>query len=148
MRKLFYQKTVDNKMVVDMSTGELKEFKQRKVLKQEDFILVFLSTLPHFFKLKGNHIKFIMALWKISSFNPEFEQEGNIIINDRDTKEKIRATGFNVADSAIDNLFYQMCKAEFIIKLCKGRYMLNPKYFFKGTLTDASKLTLTFECKE
>ena len=134
--------------LVDNTTGELKEFKQIRQIKQDEFIMVFLSTIPQFYKLNGNQLKFMMSLWKLSSFNAVNTQEGNIIINDLDTKNKIRNMGFDVTDSSIDVLFHQLVKAECLLKVCKGKYMLNPKYFFKGTLTDASKMTLTFECKE
>ena len=56
--------------------------------------------------------------------------------------------GLDISNNTIDLYFHQLTKEGFLVKLCKGKYMLNPKYFFKGTLNDSAKMTITFECKE
>lgn len=134
--------------LVDNATGELKEFKQVRKIKQDDFIMVFLSSIPKFYKMEGGQIKMMMSLWKLSSFNAANTKEGNIITNDLYTKTQIRNMGLDISNNTIDLYFHQLTKEGFLVKLCKGKYMLNPKYFFKGTLNDSAKMTITFECKE
>lgn len=134
--------------LVDNTTGEIKELNIKRKITQQDFIMVFLQSIQEFMTLDGVLIKILWVLWKECSFNPENTNEGNIITNDLYLKNKIRKCGLEVTDNAINTYFARLAKYNILIKICKGRYMLNPKYFFKGRLSDASKMTLTFECKE
>lgn len=141
-----YQKyetiTNDGYSLVDNMTGEIKEFKQVKKVSKQDFMLVFLYSIPEMCKLDGNHLKILMLCWKYSSFNPVNSEEGNIIHNDRFFKDAIKKDGMDLSDSSIDVYISRLCKKEFLIKRCRGSYMLNPKYFFKGSISDASKMQL------
>lgn len=128
--------------LLDNWTGEIKELKVTKVVDQEKFMIIFLSTLPQMFNLKGNQIKMLMYCWKYSSFNPKGETEGNIINNNVLFKDYVRNAGLNLTDSAIDVYISNLSSVGFLIKKCRGVYMLNPNYFFKGTVSDASKLQL------
>ena len=131
--------------LVDNYTGEIKEFKQTRKVNYEEFLLVFLSTIPEMYQLNGGQLKILIACWKFSSFNPQCTQEGNIICNNQTFKNSVRASGLNLTDSAIDVYINQLSKKGFLIKECKGCYILNPQYFFKGRVADAAKMRLTFE---
>lgn len=144
MKKYITQK-VDGYSVIDEFTGELLEYKQTKVITQEEFILFFLTTIPDFIKLEGNQMKLLVVLWKISSFNTFNSSEGNIIHNSRSTKNAIRDMGLDLSDKSIDLYFSQLSKLGFLIRRCRGEFMLNPKYFFKGRLSDATKLQFTIK---
>lgn len=145
MKNRYYTETSDTKCVLDLETGEMTALTQTRVVKQDDFIMVFLSTIPDFFKLNGSQIKFLMALWKLSSFNVKYTDKGNIVNNNNGTKERIREMGIDLSNPAIDALFSQVCKMGFVIKVCKGEYMLNPTYFFKGMVSDATRMQLIIE---
>lgn len=45
-----------------------------------------------------------------------------------------------MSSASIDNVFSKLSKEGFLIKKCRGAYLLNPKYFFKGTLSDRTKI--------
>lgn len=137
--------THDGYSIVDNWTGEVHEFKQVKKVSYDEFILVFLSTIPELMHLKGNQLKILMLIWKYSSFNPRGETRGNIFVNDTDFKNAVRDSGLDLTNSAIDVYISQLCKQSFLIKKCKGKYLLNPRYFFKGTHNDAAKMSLTIE---
>ena len=68
--------------------------------------------------------------------------EGNIVNNNKLLKDYIRSCGLDITDSAIDVIIHNLSKANILIKKCKGTYMLNPQYFFKGKLAEKSKLEL------
>lgn len=139
---------VKNKLIIDELTGEIENFSQVRKVSYDEFILVFLKTIPDMMDLEGNQLKLLMIIWKYSTFNPINQTEGNIIINNASFKENVRRAGLDLKDSAIDVYMSQLKKANFIIPKSRGEYILNPKYFFKGIRKDASKLSLTFECKE
>lgn len=141
--KKYFNITRDGYSILDENTGELLEYKQVKHVTQEEFIMVFLLTVPEFIKLPGNMMRLLVVLWKLSTFNSRGEADGNVVYNDISTKEAIRALGLNLADKTIDFYFSQLStQTDFLIKKNRGRFILNPKYFFKGTIIDAAKMQL------
>lgn len=128
----------------DNITGELLEYKQVRKVSMDEFIMVFFTSYPELMKLSGVQLKILMCCWKLSSFNPLNETVGNIVHNNPMFKEYCREEGLNAPDASIDNAISQLCKKRLILKRCKGEYMLNPEYFFKGTLSNRSKIDLRF----
>lgn len=128
----------------DNITGELLEYKQVRKVSMDEFIMVFFTSYPELIKLSGVQLKILMCCWKLSSFNPLNETVGNIVHNNPMFKEYCREEGLNAPDASIDNAISQLCKKRLILKRCKGEYMLNPEYFFKGTLSNRSKIDLRF----
>lgn len=86
-----------------------------------------------------------MACLKYSTFNPKGSAEGNFVYNDLDFKDSIRKDGLNLPDTTIDSYISRLTSKGFLIRRCKGKYLLNPRHFFKGTHSDAAKMSLTIE---
>lgn len=146
MKKYIY-KTEENPdfKLLDVHTGELLKFNQTKKIPIEEFIMVYLASIPEMFDLQGQQLKLLMAIWRLSSFNKAWCEDGNIFLNDQSTKEAIRRMGLNMSDSNIDVSLHKITEKGFLIKLGKGKYLLNPKYFFKGTLSERSQMRLSVE---
>lgn len=139
--KKFVTQTDPDYSLVDNHTGEIQEWKRTRVVTVDEFIMFFFASMPDLFKLKGLQIKVLMCCWKASTYN-NVESEGNIVHNDKLLKKYIRQCGLNITDSAIDVVIHKLAKEEVLIKKCKGTYMLNPRYFFKGKLAKKSRLEL------
>ena len=137
----FVTQTDQDYSLLDNHTGEIKEWKRTRVVSVDEFIMVFFASMPDLFKLKGLQLKVLMCCWKHSSYH-EVEKEGNIVHNDKLLKDYIRSCGLDITDSAIDVIIHNLAKANILLKKCKGTYMLNPQYFFKGRLAEKSKLEL------
>ncbi len=131
--------------IVDKHTGELKELKQTRTVTLDEFIMIFFAGCPDLLKLRGIHLKVLICCWKFSSYNPENETEGNLIHNDPMFKEKCRTFGLDAPSASIDNAISYLGRNGYLIKKCKGAYLLNPKYFFKGRLSDKSKIDIHFK---
>ena len=127
--------------LLDNHTGEIIEWKRTRVVSVDEFIMFFFASMPDLFKLKGLQLKVLMCCWKHSTYNNVVE-EGNIVSNNKLLKDYIRSCGLDITDSAIDVIIHNLAKANILIKKCKGTYMLNPLYFFKGRLAEKSKLEL------
>ena len=127
--------------LLDKHTGEVLEWKRTRVVSVDEFIMFFFASMPDLFKLEGLQLKVLMCCWKHSSYN-DVEKEGNIVHNDRLLKEYIHQCGLNISDTAIDVIIHRLAKSNILIKKCRGTYMLNPQYFFKGRLAEKSKLEL------
>ena len=137
----FVTQTNPDYSLLDNHTGEVIEWKRTRVVSVDEFIMFFFASMPDLFKLKGLQLKVLMCCWKHSSYNNVIE-DGNIVHNDRLLKEYIRSCGLEITDGAIDVIIHNLAKANILIKKCKGTYMLNPQYFFKGKLAEKSRLEL------
>lgn len=142
MKKIFTQVEQPLLATVNTDTGEIVSgVATLKVTSVDEFIMVFLNSLPQVFDLEGQQLKVLMCCWKYSSFNPS-APEGNRIVNSKAFKEYVRSNGLDISDAAIDNAFSIMAKKRILVKECRGQYLLNPEYFFKGTLSNRAKLQL------
>lgn len=140
----YITKTSDAYQLYDNFTGELLEYKQTRKISMDEFIMVFFTSCPDLMKLSGVELKVLICCWKLSSFNPMNEAEGNIVHNNQSLKEFCKEQGATSSDANIDNAISMLCKKRMLLKKCKGEYMLNPEYFFKGTLSNRSKIDLRF----
>ena len=140
--KKFQSEIIPDKHIVDDYTGELKEFVITKVITPQEFIAFFLRSVPEFVALDGNSMRLFTCCWQISSFNKEYSEEGNVIYTNSIFKQKVRELGVDMNNATIDNYISKLARKGFLIRLCKGSYMLNPNICFKGTIKDASRLQM------
>lgn len=134
--------------ILDQNTGEIKDLKITKTVTQEDFVLLFLKAfLPKAITLDGNQLKILLCCWQYSTFNPKGSIDGNIFNNNSMFKEYVRGSGLSLTDNSIDVYISNLAKMKLLIKKCKGGYLINPEYFFRGTLTDNSRLRLELNTK-
>lgn len=131
--------------LLDNRTGEIIDFVQTRKVTLDEFIMVFFSSYPQLMKLKGNQLKVLICCWKYSSYNPDNEDRGNVVYNGPSFKEACRDNGLEVSNAVIDNAISALCKQGFLIKKYRGEYLLNPQYFFKGRLSNRSKMKISFE---
>lgn len=136
--------------LLDGFTGELLKFQQTIKISMEDFIRFCIVSQEELATLTESQIKVLSCCWRNSAYNKHLCSQGNVIYNDKLFKESCREQGINMSDAFIDKVICQLSKQGVLIKLCKGMYILNPKYFFKGTLSDRARLqyNITFESEK
>lgn len=140
----YITQTSDDFSLVDNHTGELLEFRQTRKVSLDEFIQVFFSSYPELFKLKGLQLKVLMCCWKHSTYNKENDTTGNIVHNNASFKQHCREEGLELSDASIDNIISSLCKTGLLRKKCRGEYLLNPEYFFKGSLSQRTKIQMQF----
>lgn len=145
MKKAYISKKLDGFNILDKTTGELLDYRVVKKVNLEEFIMIFLSSIPEVVKLDGRLLKVLAISWMESGFGDA--ERGNIIHNNMSFKETVRKHIPELSDSSIDNAFTQLVKAGMMIRVCKGEYELNPDYFFKGKISDRTKLRFMIECE-
>lgn len=141
--------TIEEKTIIDKETGEVldtqvvsnKEINfTRKVKNYNEFIMVYLEDISSFLKIENaTQIKVLALIWRDANYNNPELNEGNTIAILKDDKERW-ATEINVNTRTIDNALSALVKKELLISVCKGKYKLNPKYYFKGSNTDRTKI--------
>lgn len=126
--------------VVNTETGEIVKEGINKIIAVDldSYIMIFLNSLSGLYNLDGLEIKVLMGCWKKSLFATEYE--GNIVVNDVEFKQSIINDGLDLSPASIDVYISKLTKKEMLIRIAKGKYMLNPKYFWKGVVNSRSKL--------
>ena len=130
--------------LLDNHTGEILKYKQTRKITIDEFIMVFFNSYPELFRLSGNEIKVLMCCWKKSSYDPFDETEGNVMHNNGMFKAYCNSQGLGLSKATIDNIICKLSRKGLLICRCKGEYMLNPEYFFKGKLSNRSKIEYSF----
>lgn len=142
--EVFRTETDPDFSLLDNRTGELLEWRRTRVVSIDDFIMFFFASMPELFKLEGLQMKVLMCCWKASTYN-NVESAGNVVYNNKTLKDYIRSCGLNISDTSIDVVLSRLTKMNILIKKCRGMYLLNPEYFFKGRLSDRSQLLLSIQ---
>lgn len=143
MEKYITEKSEDYQ-ILDLHSGELLDLNVTKKITLDEFIMVFFSSCPQLMDLTGNHLKVLICCWKHSSYNPHNEERGNIVYNNSGFKDACKKDGLDISSAAIDNAISALCRRGFLIKRFRGEYLLNPDYFFKGKLSNRSKVRMNF----
>lgn len=130
--------------LVDKATGELLKYKQTRKIDIDEFIMVFVSSCPRLLKLNGLHLKVLICCWKYSTFNPKNDKTGNVVFTGTGFKEFCAEEGLTSPPASIDNAICELSKQGLLLRKHKSEYLLNPNYFFKGTLSKRSEIDLRF----
>lgn len=140
MEKYITEKS-ETHALLDKETGEIRDLNITKKVTLDEFIMVFFASYPELLKLSGLQLKVLMCCWKYSTYNANNAEEGNLLHNNAYFKQYCNEDGLNVPDASIDNAISFLSRKDLLIKRCRGEYLLNPNYFFKGKLTDRSKIS-------
>lgn len=139
-KKIFTKINHSELRTININTGEIvSAVTEIKCDSIDTFIFCFLNSIKEITHLDGNSIRVLLWCWKFSSFNLSLPT-GNRIHNDATFRDEIRTMGGDLTDSVINKAFSILSKKRLLIKQGRGSYILNPKYFFKGNLSDRSKL--------
>ena len=145
MGKQFITETHTQYLLVDKHTGEVKDYKVVKLLKTDEFIMMFFESIPEVCAIKSAiEIKVLMGCFILSSYNPNFP-EANRFSNSITFKRKLVEIVGDIPFQSIDRAISLLCKRGLLIRHCKGEYSLNPKFFFKGSLSNRRQLELVYK---
>ena len=136
--------TKERTNVVNELTGELISSTSEvssittKCKNVDEFIQVYLEDISGLLGIttKGEYHVLVYA-WKYAPYSDE--ANGNIVHFNKMLKDKI-IDGTGLTDGSIKNILTKLVKKDLLIKTnYKSMYYLNPKYFFKGKLSDRTK---------
>lgn len=119
------------------------EIKMVKMVSAEQFCQVYLKDNEEFYKLSKAEANVLSVLWYTSNYyeDKDIALPGNKISLDEQLRDVIKAkTG--LASGTIKNTVGSLVKKKMLLKdnRYKCVYYLNPEYFFKGKITDRTKI--------
>lgn len=139
---------------VDALTGEIisATIEHRQIVTPDEFMQVYLMDMASLFQIsKKSDIFILLWMWKDSSyFESKDGYPGNkVVVNKQfiDTLiNQAKKSNGPLTEGTIRNGITGLCNKGLITKDQKyrGTYYLNPKYFFKGKLSDRdAKMSFT-----
>ena len=149
----YTKEKVPNQVIVDTESGEVKGAVVRTVCESpEDFIKLYLNSVDDLIVLEPRLLQVLLVCVKHSTYHKTNGQEGNFFQNNKAFKQDCKRAlqQDNISNGAINLYIHRLAEQMVIIRYCRGTYVLNPKYFFKGTITKKSRLQLiaTYETQD
>lgn len=119
------------------------EVKTIKKVDAEQFCQVYLRDNEEFYKLTKSESNILAVLWYTSNYYEDKDQElpGNKVSLDEQLRDTIiKKTG--CASGTVRNTIVSLVKKQMLLKdnRYKNVYYLNPQYFFKGKITDRTRI--------
>lgn len=147
MARKFRTEIDKSKLVVDSETGEVISMLARKVCEtQEEFVKIYMNNIDDLIQLDNMMLKVLMVCLKEAKFSNEDEQEGNILYNSKQLKEKCRRLiDTDLTNGSINLYIHRLASAGILIRKSRGEYYLNPRYFVKGKLNPKTRMQLVVE---
>lgn len=143
MAQKYITKKSEDYALVDKHTGELLDYNQTIKVDLRAFIMIFFASIPEIIRLNGQKLKVLAVCWLMSDIGKA--EKGNLVHNNASFKEEVRKYAPNMSDSAIDGAFSYLVRHNMLRRICKGEYELNHRYFFRGRLSDRSRLAYKVE---
>lgn len=132
-----------DKFVIDTQNKIVQQYTTTKVKNFERYLQVYLMSITDLDKLKPTEFKLLFRIWQQST--PDKDLHGNVFSNTTLFKNKVRKSGLRLTNESIDHAVSSLCKKEFLIRICKGVYVLNTKYFYEGKVDDKTSFKHTIE---
>ena len=117
---------------------ETKELRHSKKVKREDFIRVYLGDYKGLMGIRSA-MEFRLLIYLFNS--EKWNQYDAIILYKPQKKEVAQELGVGV--QSISDALSRLIKKELVIRVDRGMYKLNPKYFFKGNESARYKIIST-----
>lgn len=144
--KRFNKERVPDQVIVNEKTGEIvSAVIKTTCVSTDDFIKLYLDSIDDLIDLDPRLLQILLVCVKHSTFSKMNGLEGNFFSNNRILKDnciKVIKTKKPLKDGSINVYIHRLAKLKIILRYCQGTYVLNPKYFFKGTITNKARLQL------
>lgn len=119
------------------------EVKTIKTVSAEQFCQIYLRDNEEFYKLSKAESNVLAVLWYTSNYYEDKDRAlpGNKISLDEELRDTIKIKT-NLAAGTIRNTITSLVKKKMLLKdsRYKAVYYLNPEYFFKGKISDRTRI--------
>lgn len=134
---------VKGKKILDEETGELeKMYAKINVGSQEEFLKIYINSIDDLAKIDHLTFQVLLIVIKRARFCQEDNKDGNEFFNNDNFKKEVKKKlGFN-NDNTVNKYISKLSQAKFLLRVNKGSYILNPRYFTRGKMTPKTRLEL------
>lgn len=147
MAKKFRTEIDPTKVIVDKETGEVLSAVAKRVCEtQEEFLKIYLNSIDDLITLDNRLFQILLVCLKRAKFSDGKNKEGNEIFNNDKFKYECRKLiDPTLSNNAINKYVSRLTASNMLIRINKGSFILNPRYFVKGTMTPKTRLELVVQ---
>lgn len=133
----------NSKFIGSKETGEiLQDFVVEKTCDtQEEFLKIYLNSIDDLSKIDHQTFEILLIILRRARFVDKDDVMGNEFFNNDIFKHEVKMK-LGLKDNAINKYVSNLTKAKILLRVNKGSYILNPRYFLKGKMTDKTRMEL------
>lgn len=134
---------VEDKKVLDEKTGELsKLYAKINVGSQEEFLKIYINSIDDLAKIDHTTFQVMLIVLKRAKFSDKDNVYGNEFFNNDNFKQEVKdKLGFK-KDNTVNKYISILAKTKILLRVNKGSYILNPRYFARGKMTAKTRMEL------
>lgn len=134
---------VQGKKVLDEETGELeKMYAKIRIGSQEEFLKIYINSIDDLATIDHLTFQVMLIVLKRSKFCEKEDVYGNEFFNNDTFKAEVKEKLGLKKDNTVNKYVSNLAKAKILLRVNKGSYILNPRYFARGTMTAKTRLEL------
>ena len=108
---------------------------------QEEFLKIYLNSIEDLSKIDHQTFEVLLIVLRRARFVDKEDVMGNEFFNNDIFKHEVKMK-LGLKDNAINKYVSNLTKAKILLRVNKGSYILNPRYFLKGKMTDKTRMEL------
>lgn len=144
MKEKYISVEVQGKKILDEEHGTLdKMYAKVNVGSQEEFLKIYLNSLDDLISLDNKMFQILLIVLRRARFIDKEDALGNEFFNNDSFKEEVRKKidpGYS--DNTINKYVSLLAQQHMLLRVNKGSYILNPRYFAKGKITAKTRMEL------
>jgi hypothetical protein len=139
----YFSMEVQGKKVLDEETGELeKMYAKIRIGSQEEFLKIYFNSIDDLANIDHTTFQVLLIVLKRSKFCEKEDVYGNEFFNNDTFKAEVKEKLGLKKDNTVNKYVSNLAKAKILLRVNKGSYILNPRYFARGTMTAKTRLEL------
>lgn len=134
---------VQGKKVLDEETGELeKMYAKIRIGSQEEFLKIYINSIDDLATIDHLTFQVMLIVLKRARFCEKEDTYGNEFFNNDNFKAEVKEKLGFTKDNTVNKYVSNLAKAKILLRVNKGSYILNPRYFARGTMTAKTRMEL------
>lgn len=134
---------VEGKKILTEDTGELdKMYARINVGSQEEFLKIYINSIDDLSNIDHQTFQVMLIVLKRAKYIDKDNIYGNEFFNNDNFKQEVKAKLGIKKDNTVNKYVSNLAKAKILLRVNKGSYILNPRYFARGVMTNKTRMEL------
>jgi hypothetical protein len=134
----------NTKFIGSKEDGEiLQDFViEKKCNTQEEFLKIYINSIDDLASIDHLTFQVMLIVLKRARFCDKENKDGNEFFNNDNFKKEVKDKLGLKKDNTVNKYVSNLAKAKILLRVNKGSYILNPRYFARGKMTDKTRMEL------
>lgn len=134
---------VEGKKILDEEHGTLeKMYAKINVGSQEEFLKIYINSIDDLANIDHQTFQVMLIVLKRAKYSDKDNVYGNEFYNNDNFKKEVKDKLGIKKDNTVNKYVSNLAKAKILLRVNKGSYILNPRYFARGTMTNKTRMEL------